>query len=132
MNVPLARALRSLEGLATGDAFGELHFSIPDLYARTVVPDGPWPWTDDMIAVLLHKPDVWLELHGWSPKYLGDSLKHEITRRLKHKVMFGADYPLFTYERLIRDWRSEGYAEDVLADVFFNNAERFLEQVKRA
>jgi ADP-ribosylglycohydrolase len=47
MNVPLARALRSLEGLATGDAFGELHFSIPDLYARTVAPDGPWPWTDD-------------------------------------------------------------------------------------
>ena len=25
-----------------------------------------------------------------------DSLKHEIPRRLKHSVMFGADYPLFT------------------------------------
>jgi predicted TIM-barrel fold metal-dependent hydrolase len=45
--------------------------------------------------------------------------------------MFGADYPLFTYERLVRDWRGEGYAEDVLEDVFVNNAERFLAQVKR-
>ena len=38
---------------------------------------------------------------------------------------------LFTYERLVRDWRGEGYAEDVLEDVFVNNAERFLAQVKR-
>ena len=64
--------------------------------------------------------------------YFARDLKQEIPRRLRDRVMFGADYPLFTYERLIRDWRSEGYAEDVLADVFLNNAERFLEQVKRA
>jgi len=46
-NHALARALRSLEGLTTGDAFGELHFSIHDLYARTALPNGPWTWTDD-------------------------------------------------------------------------------------
>ncbi len=32
----------------------------------------------------------------------------------------------------MRDWRGEGYAEDVLEDVFHSNAERFLAQVKRA
>ena len=47
MNLPLARAHRNIEGLATGDAFGELHFSVPDMYSRTALPDGPWPWTDD-------------------------------------------------------------------------------------
>src|SRR5947209_8159047 len=58
----------------------------------------PWPWADEMIAVMLHKPDVWLEFHGWSPKYIPQSLKHEISRRLGDRVMFGADYPLFRYE----------------------------------
>lgn len=29
-----------------------------------------WPWVNDMIAVLLHKPNVWNELHGWSPSIL--------------------------------------------------------------
>lgn len=82
----------------------------------------PWPWTDDMIAVLLHKPDVYLELHGWSPKYLPDALKHEVTRRLKHKIMFGADYPLFTYERLVADWRALGFDDATLARVFRENA----------
>lgn len=39
-------------------------------------------------------------------------------------VMFGADYPLFRYERLIDDWKGLGYDDDVLAHVFHRNAER--------
>ena len=99
----------------------------------TIVAARPgWPWQTETIAVLMHKRNIWYEVHGWSPKYFAQDLKHEIPRRLRDRMMFGADYPLFTYERLIRDWRSEGYADDVLADVFLHNAERFLEQVKRA
>jgi uncharacterized protein len=82
-----------------------------------------WPWQDEMIAVMLHKPNVWSELHGWSPKYFTDALKREIKNRLKDRIMFGADYPLFRYERLIADWRSLGYDEAVLERVFFRNAE---------
>jgi hypothetical protein len=98
----------------------------------TVVAARPgWPWQTETIAVLMHKRNIWYDLHGWSPKYFAPDLKHEIPRRLRERVMFGADYPLFTYERLVRDWRNEGYAEDVLDDVFHDNAERFLEQVRR-
>ena len=79
----------------------------------------------------MHKRNVWYEVHGWSPKYFAPDLKHEISRRLRDRVMFGADYPLFTYERLVGDWRAEGYAEDVLQDVFENNAQRFLAEVQR-
>jgi len=91
-----------------------------------------WPWQTETIAVLMHKRNIWYEVHGWSPKYFTAELKHEIPRRLRERVMFGADYPLFTYERLVRDWRNEGYAEEVLEDVFSNNAERFLDQMRRA
>ena len=90
-----------------------------------------WPWQAETIAVLMHKRNIWYELHGWSPKYFTPDLKHEIPRRLRERVMFGADYPLFTYERLLRDWRAEGYPEDVLTGVLHDNAVRFLEQVKR-
>src|SRR5215210_591056 len=75
-----------------------------------------WPWQSETIAVLLHKRHIWYELHGWSPKYHTPDLKHEIPRRLKNRILFAADYPLFSYERLVRDWRAEGYAEDVLED----------------
>ena len=99
----------------------------------TIVAARPgWPWQAETIAVLMHKRNIWYELHGWSPKYFQPDLKHDIARRLRGRVMFGADYPLFTYERLVNDWCREGYPEDVLEDVFHGNAERFLDQVKRA
>ena len=87
-----------------------------------------WPWQDEMIAILLHKANVWFELHGWSPKHLTPALKRDIPRRLKDRIMFGADYPLFTYERLFADWKAEGYPDDVLEKMFTTNAERFLAQ----
>jgi len=93
----------------------------------TIVAARPgWPWQTETIAVLMHKRNIWYDLHGWSPKYHTADLKHEIPRRLKDRILFGADYPLFTYERLIRDWRAEGYSEDVLERLFYRNAEAFL------
>ena len=65
-------------------------------------------------ALKLHKRNIWYELHGWSPKYHTSDLKHDIPRRLKDRVMFGGDYPLFGYERLVRDWQAEGYAPEML------------------
>ena len=84
-----------------------------------------------MIAVLLHKPNVWCELHGWSPKYFTDELKREIPRRLADRVMFAVDYPLFRYERLFADWRGLGYPEQVLEQIFRGNAEALLAGLRR-
>jgi uncharacterized protein len=100
----------------------------PDL---TIIAGRPaWPWQDDMIAVLLHKPNVWYELHGWSPKYFSDSLKREIPRRLRGRVLFGADYPVLRYERLLSDWRAEGYDEQTLERVFWRNGEELLRSLE--
>jgi len=102
----------------------ELAIRFPEL---TIITGRPaWPWQDEMIAVMLHKPNVWAELHGWSPKYLTEPLRRDIARRLTRRVMFGADYPLFRYERLVQDWRSLGFDEDVLARVFHRNAEELF------
>ena len=98
----------------------------------TIVAGRPaWPWQDEMLAIMLHKSNVWYELHGWSPKYHTPTLKHEIARRLQDRVMFGADFPLLRYERLVDDWIGEGYALDVLDKVFFRNAERFFAEIQR-
>jgi uncharacterized protein len=97
----------------------------PDLNIVAARP--AWPWQNETNAVVLHKGNVWYELHGWSPKYHPPELKYEIARRLQDRVMFAADYPMLTYERLVKDWRAEGYTEAVLDKVFHRNAERFLE-----
>ena len=96
----------------------------PDLKILAARP--AWPWQTEMIAILLHKANVWYELHGWSPRYFTDDLKHEIPRRLKDRIMFGADYPLLSYDRLIADWRELGFKDEVMEKVFHRNAEAFL------
>lgn len=102
----------------------ELAIAFPALQIVTGRP--AWPWQDEMISIMIHKPNVWSELHGWSPKYLTDPFKKEIRSRLKNRVMFGADYPLFRYERLVADWRELGYSDAVLEAVFHGNAERLF------
>lgn len=107
----------------------EVAAKFPDL---TIIAGRPaWPWQLEMIAVLLHKPNVWNELHGWSPKYFTKELKWEISHRLQDKIMFGADYPLFTYQRLLRDWEADKYTPEILEKVFRKNALRLFEGLGR-
>jgi predicted TIM-barrel fold metal-dependent hydrolase len=98
---------------------------------RIVAGRPGWPWQAEVIAVLMHKRNIWYELHGWSPKYHAPELKHEISRRLQDRILFGADYPLLSYERLVGDWMKEGYAEAILAKIFHENGERFLAEMAR-
>jgi hypothetical protein len=88
-----------------------------------------WPWQTETIAVLMHKRNIWYELHGWSPKYHAADLKHDIPRRLKDRVMFGGDYPLFGYERLVKEWVGEGYTPEMLDKLFHRNAEAFFQSL---
>jgi len=84
----------------------------------------PWPFHNEMIAVMLHKANVYCELHGWSPKYFPPEIKGEIRTRLRHKFMFGSDYPFFSYERLFQDWEGEGYSPEVLENIYYKNAQK--------
>ena len=86
-----------------------------------------WPWQDDMIAILLHKANVSYELHGWGPKQFTSALKKEIRGRLQDRIMFGCDFPVLRYEKVIADWQAEGYPPEVLEKVLRANAERYFE-----
>jgi predicted TIM-barrel fold metal-dependent hydrolase len=85
-----------------------------------------YPWQDEMIAILIHKANVSYELHGWGPKQFTPNLKREIGRRLQDRVMFGCDFPVLKYEKVITDWKEEGYTDEVLEKVFRTNAEAYF------
>jgi predicted TIM-barrel fold metal-dependent hydrolase len=106
--------------------------SVAARYPRlTIVAARPgWPWQTETNAVILHKANIWYELHGWSPKYFSPDLRYEISRRFSERIMFGADYPLLSYDRLVNDWRQLGFSKEILEKVFFRNAELFLSQIR--
>jgi predicted TIM-barrel fold metal-dependent hydrolase len=43
--------------------------------------------------------------------------------------MFGCDFPVLKYEKVVDDWKSEGYADDILAKVLHRNAEAYFPTV---
>ncbi len=84
----------------------------------------PWPFHNEMIAVMVHKSNVYNELHGWSPRYFPAELKREINGRLQDRFLFGSDHPWFSYDRLFHDWEAEGYKPEVLEKVYYRNAQK--------
>ena len=54
------------------------------------------------------------------------ALKKAIAGRLQDRVMFGCDFPVLRFEKVIEDWRSEGYTEQVLRKVLHDNAEAYF------
>ena len=40
--------------------------------------------------------------------------------------MFGCDFPVLRYEKVVADWKSEGYPQEVLEKVLYRNAEAYF------
>ena len=55
----------------------------PDLPIILAHPS--FPWQDEAISVCLHKPTVYIDLSGWSPKYFSPTLVQYANTLLKHE-----------------------------------------------
>ena len=86
-----------------------------------------WPWTDELIAVAIHKKNVSIDISGWAPKYFPPALKHDMQRRLQDKVMFGSDYPGWSPGQCCDEWEMEGFKPGIIDKLFRDNALRILD-----
>jgi predicted TIM-barrel fold metal-dependent hydrolase len=85
-----------------------------------------FPWQDEAISVCLHKPQVYIDLSGWSPKYFSPTLVQYANTLLKHKVLFGSDYPWITPERWLADFARIDIRDDVRPLILKDNAARLF------
>ena len=85
-----------------------------------------WPWQDEALSIALHKPQVYIDLSGWSPKYFPPQLVQYANTQLKHKVLFGTDYPLITPERWLADFAKIDIRDDVRPLILKRNAMELL------
>jgi predicted TIM-barrel fold metal-dependent hydrolase len=85
-----------------------------------------FPWQDEAISICLHKPNVYIDLSGWSPKYFPSTLIQYANTLLKDKVLFGSDYPLITPDRWLSDFEKIGIRDEVRPLILKENAVRLL------
>jgi hypothetical protein len=85
-----------------------------------------FPWQDEALSVATHKPQVYIDLSGWSPKYFPPLLVQYANTLLKHKVLFGTDFPLLTPDRWIADFEKLDIKPDVRPLIMKENAAKLL------
>jgi uncharacterized protein len=85
-----------------------------------------FPWQEEALSVATHKPQVYIDLSGWSPKYFAPILIQYANTLLKEKVLFGTDFPILTPERWMADFEKIAIRDEVKPGIFKNNAARLL------
>ena len=85
-----------------------------------------FPWQDEALAVATHKPNVHIDLSGWSPKYFPPQLVRYANTLLRHKVLFGSDFPVITPDRWLADFDLLDIKPEVRPLILKENAARLL------
>ena len=96
----------------------------PDM---TIVLAHPsWPWTDEALSIALHKPNLYLDLWGWMPKYFPPQIVQYANGQLRSKMLFGSDFPLIAPERWLAQFTEVGFKPEVHDLILKKNAMRVL------
>ena len=113
-----------------------LKYSNP-IYVDDVAADFPkmpivlahpsFPWQDEALSIAMHKPEVYIDLSGWSPKYFPPQLVRYANTLLKRQVLFGSDYPMITPERWMSDFERLEIDDEVRPLILKENAARLLD-----
>ena len=82
-----------------------------------------WPWQMDLIAVALHKTNVYIDVSGWRPKLIPPEVTRELSGRLAEQFVWGSDFPFIAPDRCLAELDQLGLASPAL---LHDNAARIL------
>jgi predicted TIM-barrel fold metal-dependent hydrolase len=85
-----------------------------------------FPWQDEALSIAMHKPQVSIDLSGWTPRRFPSSLVAAMSHSLKRQTLFGSDYPLITPDRWLEDFAELGLEPEVQSAILKDNAARIL------
>jgi uncharacterized protein len=96
----------------------------PDM--KIILAHPSWPWADESLSMALHKENVFIDLSGWSPKYFPKQVIQYANTQLKHKMLFGSDFPLIKPEKWMEAAKEAGFRDEVMPAILKDNAAKLL------
>lgn len=85
-----------------------------------------FPWQDEALAVATHKPNVWIDLSGWRPKYFPPILVRYADTLLRDRVLFGSDWPMIAPEGWLEEFETLPIKPENRPGILKGNAARLL------
>lgn len=96
----------------------------PDM--KIILAHPSFPWQEEALSVATHKPNVYIDLSGWSPKYFPPILVRYVNTILQDKMLFGSDWPVITPDRWLADFAKLDIRDEVRPKVLKANARKLL------
>lgn len=84
------------------------------------------PWQDEANSIAIHKPNVFIDLSGWRPKYFPESLVRFASNMLSSKLLFATDYPLIDPRKWLADFEDLNIKDEVRPGILKGNALKVL------
>lgn len=106
-------------------AIDDVAVDFPDL--KIILAHPSFPWQEEALAVAQHKPNVYIDLSGWSPKYFPEILIRYSNTLLKKKMLFGSDWPAIAPDRWLADFEKAAFRDEVRPLILKENACRLLD-----
>ena len=102
----------------------EVAVAFPEM--KIILAHPGWPWTDESLSMALHKPNVFIDLSGWSPKYFPPQIVRYANGQLGDKFLFGSDFPLIPPDKWIEAFDQAGFKPELREPILKGNAARVL------
>lgn len=102
----------------------EVAVTFPNI--KIILAHPGWPWTDESLSMALHKPNVFIDLSGWSPRYFPEQIVRYANGQLGHKFLFGSDFPLIPPDKWITAFDEAGFKPALRAPILKENAANLL------
>jgi predicted TIM-barrel fold metal-dependent hydrolase len=85
-----------------------------------------YPWHLELLAIALHKTNVYIDISGWAPKYIPTEVVREMKGRLQGQFLFGSDYPFIQPGRCLEELATLEMPEPALQKILTGNGKRLL------
>jgi len=81
-----------------------------------------WPWQEELIGILTHKKNVYVDTSGYLAEQLPEVFLRAIRGRLQDKALFGTDFPYVDLAQALASFEKLGLKDGVKEKIFFGNA----------
>jgi len=81
-----------------------------------------WPWEQELIGVVTHKKNVYVDTSGYLAEQLPEIFRKAIAGRLQDKALFGTDFPYVDLRRALSSFDKMDFKDTVKEKILIVNA----------
>jgi predicted TIM-barrel fold metal-dependent hydrolase len=86
-----------------------------------------WPWQEELVGVVTHKKNVYVDTSGYLAEQLPELFRRAISGRLQDKALFGTDYPYVDLERALGSFEKLVLSDVTKEKILFKNAQQLFQ-----